>query len=124
VQIMPTELLSIDTDGRDDDGPSFLEIVGVKGSRLRASRLGLTVLSDLGEADAPGPDSRFWEYGLIRDVRLQEHGSLAAVRAQIRTTGNELPLLLLEPDQITAARRVLEIVSKLMGDHSKRRTNA
>jgi hypothetical protein len=37
------------------------------------------------------------------------------IRARIQSTGHELPLLLLETDQIPAARRVLEMIWNLMG---------
>jgi hypothetical protein len=121
---MPTNLPSPDVDRPDDDGPSFLEIVGVEGSRLRATQHGLIVLSDAGDPDGADPTARFWAYGRIRDVRLQDDGGLGAVRAQIRTTGRELPLLLLERDQMSAARRVLEIVGNLMSDDTDRRTDA
>jgi hypothetical protein len=121
---MSTKSPTIDAEGHDDDGPSFLEIVGVGGSRLRATLQGLMVLSDAGDADGASPTARFWEYGRIRDVRLQDDGALGAVRAQIRTTGHELPLLLLKPDQMPAARRVLEIVWNLMSDDTERRTDA
>lgn len=112
---MTTEAFPISRDAPDDDRQPFLDVLGIGGSSLRATREGLTVYPSPSTATAMGPDGRFWDYSLLRDVRLHDLGSLGVVRARIRATGNELPLLLLEKDQITAARRVLEIIWNLMG---------
>jgi hypothetical protein len=107
-----------------DDSEPFLEVEGIEGSRLRATASGLTVLDDRTVSGASAHDGRFWDYGRIGDLRLEEYGSLGVVRARVRATGNELPLLLLDPQQITAARRVLEMVWNLMGSNMDRRIRA
>ena len=123
MQNMATAVLGIDTEAPDDDGQPFLEVAGIEGTRLRVTQHGLTVL--------PGPSAsdrrrsgRFWDYGRIRDVRIDDVGALGVVRTRIRATGAELPLLLLEPDQITAARRALEMVWNLMSAEIDQRTDA
>jgi hypothetical protein len=56
------------------------------------------------------PNDRWlWSYEAIRAVRIERYGPLGVIRATLRV-GSELPLLLLEPNQIGAARGVLEIV--------------
>lgn len=115
MQIMATAALSIEPDSSDDAGPAFLEIAGVEGSTLRVTPGGLTVLPCPDAMSDLSRDGRFWAYDRIRDVRLVDYGSLGVVRTRIRSTGVEVPLLLLEPNQITAARRVLEMVWNLMG---------
>ena len=99
-----------------DDQPEqpFLEVAGAEGSILRATPAGLTVCpgrapssQDVGE--------RQWAYDQIGDVHLDADGPIGVIRATIRASGTELPLLLLEPDQIPAARRTLEIVRNLLG---------
>ncbi len=97
-----------------DRGELFLEVAGVEGSRLRVSQEGLTVLPCPDASSGLGREGRFWDYRNIRDLRLDDYGSLGVVRARIRSTGHELPLLLLEPDEIVSARRVLEMVWNLM----------
>jgi hypothetical protein len=104
-----------------DQGESFLEVAGVEGSRLRVSQQGLTVLPRPDTSSGLGREGRFWDYRSIRDLRLDDYGSLGVVRARIRSTGHELPLLLLEPDEIVSARRVLEMVWNLMAATMSRR---
>jgi hypothetical protein len=116
--------LPVAVDALEEDRQPFLDVVGIGGSSLRATYGGLTVYPSPRAASATGPDGRFWEYGLIQDVRLDDLGSLGVVRARIRSTGHELPLLLLESDQITSARRVLELVWNLMGAGADRNVDA
>ena len=120
---MATELLGIEHGAPDDDRPA-LAVEGVEGSSLRVTRRGLTVLSRPGPKSRLGRGGRFWAYGLIRDVRLDEYGPLGVVRTSIRSTGAEVPLLLLAPDQIAAARRALEMIWNLMDAVTDRRMNA
>jgi hypothetical protein len=121
---MATAVLEIDPESSsDDDRQPFIEVVGIEGSRLRVTRGGLTVLPCTGISDGPGT-GRFWAFPKIRDVRIDDVGALGIVRTQIRATGAELPLLLLEPDQITAARRALEMVWNLMGTEIDQRMDA
>jgi hypothetical protein len=97
----------------DDPGP-FLEVSGVEGSRLRATLRGLTVLAAPGDPDRTIHAARFWEYERLSDVRLEVYGPLGVLRANVRATGHDLPLLLVDPTQITSARRVLEMVWNIM----------
>jgi hypothetical protein len=108
----------------DDDGSPFLEVAGVEGSTLRVSRHGLTVLRCPDAMSDISRDGRFWAYGLIRDVRLDDYGPLGVVRTKVRSTGGDVPLLLLEPHQVSAARRALEMVWNLMSAGTDRRIDA
>lgn len=102
------------SDSPDDRSEQpFLEVAGAEGSILRATPAGLTVCPGRGPSQAVG--ERSWAYDQIRDVHLDADGPIGVIRATIRSSGTELPLLLLEPDQIPAARRTLEIVRNLMG---------
>ncbi|HXU85202.1 MAG TPA: hypothetical protein VN773_05305 [Verrucomicrobiae bacterium] len=121
---MATATPSIGSDAPHDEGHPFIEVGGVEGSRLRVTQLGLTVLPRPGTMSDMRRDGRFWAYGLIQDVRLEESGSMGIVRARVRSTGGEVPLLLLEPDQIAAAQRALEMVWNLMGAMNARRIGA
>lgn len=121
---MATATPSIESDAPHDEGHPFIEVGGVEGSRLRVTQLGLTVLPRPGTMSDMRRDGRFWAYGLIQDVRLEESGSMGIVRARVRSTGGEVPLLLLEPDQIAAAQRALEMVWNLMGAMNARRIGA
>ena len=121
---MATAILGIEPEASsDDDSQPFIEVAGIEGSTLRVTRRGLTVLPCTGTSDGPGV-RRFWAFPKIRDVRIDEVGALGVVRTQIRATGAELPLLLLEPEQITAARRALEMVWNLMSADIDQRTDA
>jgi len=124
VSNMATATPSIGSDAPHDEGHPFIEVGGVEGSRLRVTQLGLTVLPRPGTMSDMRRDGRFWAYGLIQDVRLEESGSMGIVRARVRSTGGEVPLLLLEPDQIAAAQRALEMVWNLMGALNARRIGA
>jgi hypothetical protein len=126
VQIMATAVLGLEPESSsDDDSQPFIEVAGIEGSTLRVTRRGLTVLPCTGTSTADGSGAgRFWPFPKIRDVRIDEVGALGVVRTQIRATGAELPLLLLEPEQITAARRALEMVWNLMSADIDQRTDA
>jgi hypothetical protein len=101
----------------DDPGPDpdseqpFLEVAGVEGSTLRATLSGLVVRPC---ADSPSRAERHWDYDQLASLRIDAYGPIGVIRATIRTTGSDLPMLLLEPDQITAARRGLEMIWNLM----------
>ncbi|MEA2549756.1 MAG: hypothetical protein QOI00_970 [Chloroflexota bacterium] len=124
MQNMATVVLEIEPESSFDDGSQpFIEVAGIEGSRLRVTRQGLTVLPCTGTSDGREP-GRFWAFPRIRDVRIDDVGALGVVRTQIRATGAELPLLLLEPDQITAARRALEMVWNLMSAETDQRIDA
>ena len=99
---------------KDADEQPFLEFAGVKGSSLRATRSGLTVCPCRDLSSPPEAADRHWGYDELTDLRLDAYGSVGVIRATIRSSGALLPLLLLEPDQIAAARRTLEIVWNLM----------
>jgi hypothetical protein len=94
-----------------DAGEPFLEIVGTEGSILRATRESLTVRL---RGMARSGDDRRWRYDQLGDLRLDAYGPVGVIRATVTSTGGTLPLLLLEPEQIPAARRTLEIVWNLM----------
>ncbi len=106
---------------RGDDGEHpFLEVEGIEGSTLRATRAGLTVYQGGGPArDRDG--QRRWSYEQLRDLRLDAYGSVGVIRATVTSSGGALPLLLLEPDQIAAARRSLEIIWNLMASTTEGR---
>lgn len=95
------------------DGQSFLEVAGVAGSILRATRAGLVVRHGDPALQTTDAD-RHWPYDQLASVRIDAYGPVGVVRATIRATGSSLPLLLLEPNQIAAARRTLEVVWNLM----------
>lgn len=104
--------------GRDHDDDAerpFLEVAGAEGSILRATPSGLTVCPCRATWSQAGVRHRHWAYEQIGDVQLDADGPVGVIRATIRSSGTQLPLLLLEPNQIPAARRTLEIVWNLMG---------
>lgn len=100
----------------------FLEIEGVDGSTLRATLSGLIVCPPHSRWSEEG--HRHWAFDQIAGLRLDAYGPIGVVRATIRGTGTELPLLLLEPEQITAARRALEMIWNLMSSRSDSRPAA
>ena len=93
-----------------DDEQPFLEVEGIEGSSLRATLSGLVIRP----TDATSAE-RHWSYEQLGSVRLDAYGPIGVIRATILPTGSDLPMLLLEPDQITAARRGLEMIWNLMG---------
>jgi hypothetical protein len=108
--------------GGDTDQP-FLEVEGIEGSTLRATHAGLTV-HPATAGSATGETTRRWAYDQLREVRLDAYGSVGVIRATVSTTGGALPLLLLEPEQIAAARRTLEIIWNLMASAQSGRQTA
>ena len=121
---MPTQLAGFELDAPPDDSLPFLDVVGLEGSRLRITQRGLTVLPCPGDPSDVSAEGRFWAYGLIRDVRLEEYGPLGVVRARVRSTGDDVPLLLIEPEEITSARRALEMAWNMMSADTQRRLDA
>jgi len=117
-----TSIASSSAEDDDRDEP-FLEVEGIEGSALRATNAGLTVRLG-GTASVARADDRRWSYDQIREVRLDANGPVGVIRATVSSTGGVLPLLLLEPAQIAPARRSLEIIWNLMGNHADRRSNA
>ena len=104
------------TDG--DDAQPFLEVEGIEGSILRATGDGLTVRH--GGPWAARESDRRWTYDQLAEVRLDAYGPVGVIRATVSSTGGVLPLLLLEPAQIAAARRTLEIIWNLMASSRSR----
>ena len=98
----------------DDREQSFVVVEGIEGTTLRATRTELIVCPRPSNRSRAGDGRRRWGYGELSEVRLDAYGPVGVVRATIHATGHTLPLLLLEPDQIAAARRTLEIVRNLM----------
>ena len=93
----------------------FLEVEGVEGSSLRATLSGLVIRScPTGSA----PTERRWSYDQLGSVRIDAYGSIGVIRATILPAGSDLPMLLLEPGQVTAARRGLEMIWNLMGSRT------
>jgi hypothetical protein len=121
---MATHVLRIDPNAPDDDGSPFLEVAGVEGSSLRVSRHGLTVLPCPDAMSDTSREGRFWAYSLIRNVRVEEYGPLGVLRTPVRSTGGDVPRLLLEPERVTAARRALEMVWNLMSADNEGRIPA
>ncbi len=104
---------AIGVDPSDTDQPS-LTIDGIEDSMLRVTQQGLLVCPSGRTVDT---GARFWAYGDLGNLRIASYGAIGVIRATVRTTGTELPLLLLEPDQIVAARRTLEVVwSRIAGN--------
>lgn len=99
----------------DDTARPFLEVAGAEGTILRANRTGLTICPGMATGSRTRVAPRRWDYDQLGDVHIDAYGPVGVIRATIRASGTELPLLLLEPDQIPAARRTLEIVWNLMG---------
>jgi hypothetical protein len=104
-----------DPDGRDRvRAQPFLEVAGVGGSYLRATSSGLTLSSGGSGSTASAREQRTWPYDRLTALRVDSYGSIGVVKATIQASGGDLPLLLLEPEQITPARRALEVVWNLM----------
>lgn len=89
------------------DSQPLLTIEGSSGSTVRVTAAGLLVST---AHTISGRDMSFWAYSDLRDVRVTTYGPIGVIRATLRRTGAELPLLLLEPDQIVSARRTLDVV--------------
>jgi hypothetical protein len=102
----------------DEAAQPFLEVVGIEGSSLRATPAGLTVFQG-GALVSDRAGERRWSYDQLREVRLDAYGSVGVIRATVSSTGGTLPLLLLEPEQIAAARRTLEIIWNLMASNGE-----
>lgn len=107
---------SPDDPGLPDDGgaSTSLVIAGTAGSSLRATATALIVCP---ARLAPGREvspARTWSYRRLSRVRLDEGAPLSMIRGTVRATGAELPLLLVERDEVAAARRVLEVVGNLI----------
>jgi hypothetical protein len=105
-----------------DSVESYLEIEGSEGSTLRATHEGLTVCPHGGPSPV-GVDRR-WAYDQLHAVGLDAYPPVGVIRATVRTTGATLPLLILEPEQIPAARRTLEIIWNLMAATKNGRQSA
>lgn len=121
-QAIDTSIRSSAIHGEDGDQP-FLDVEGIEGSTLRATKAGLTVLAG-GASSADRDADRRWRYDQLREVSLDTYGSVGVIRATVSSTGGALPLLLLEPQQINAARRILEIISNLMQSAQPERRTA
>src|SRR5438128_33532 len=94
-QATDTSIRSYAIHGDDGERP-FLDVVGIEGSTLRATKAGLTVFpGGTGSTDHDG--DRRWRYDQLREVSLDTYGSVGVIRATVSSTGGALPLLLLEP---------------------------
>jgi hypothetical protein len=121
-QAIDTSIRSSVSHSDDGDQP-FLDVEGIEGSTLRATKAGLTVFPG-GASGADREGDRRWRYDQLREVSLDAYGSVGVIRATVSSTGGALPLLLLEPQQINAARRILEIISNLMQSAQPERQTA
>lgn len=116
MQILEIGPASTGPDGQQDDTERpFLVVAGAEGTSLRATSSGLTICPATATRPRPAVGPRHWSYDQLADVHIDADGPVGVIRATIRASGTQLPLLLLDPDQILAARRTLEIVSNLMG---------
>ena len=104
-----------------DSRQPFIDVQGIEGSTLRATDAGLIVFPR-GASSADHDGDRRWRYDQLREVSLDAYGSVGVIRATVGSTGGTLPLLLLEPQQINAARRIVEIIANLMvsAQHERR----
>jgi hypothetical protein len=93
---------------------SYIEIDGTEGTVLRATMTGLLVCACRSTTPMSTHGHRRWAYDDLADLRLDSYGPIGVVRARSGDGRTDLPLLLLEPRQITAARKGLEIISNLM----------
>lgn len=108
-------------DGLDGtDGPT-LSIDGLERSTLKVTVSGIEVCPPPSVGDETG---RYWPYADLADIRIAEYGAIGVIRATLLRDGTDLPLLLLEPEQIAAARRTLEIVWNRLTVRSAGRTAA
>ena len=104
-----------------DSRQPFIDVQGIEGSTLRATDAGLIVFPR-GASSADHDGDRRWRYDQLGEVSLDAYGSVGVIRATVGSTGGTLPLLLLEPQQINAARRIVEIIANLMvsAQHERR----
>ena len=104
-----------------DSRQPFIDVQGIEGSTLRATDAGLIVFPR-GASSADHDGDRRWRYDQLREVSLDAYGYVGVIRATVGSTGGTLPLLLLEPQQINAARRIVEIIANLMvsAQHERR----
>jgi hypothetical protein len=91
----------------DQEARSSLTIAGSDGSFLKLTHDGLLVCPS---SPFTSSELRFWAYRDLCDIRLSAYGPIGVIRVTLRRTEAELPLLVLEPNQIGPARRTLEIV--------------
>jgi len=98
----------------DDQDQPFLQVDGVAGTSLRATMAGLLLCQTQAPSTPATDGCRSWSYAQLPDVRLDAYGPIGVIRARINEIGTDLPLLMLEPHQITAARRSLEIIANLI----------
>jgi hypothetical protein len=108
----PVHALAADPEAPIAGDQPMLTIDGLEDSVLKITLNGLIVCPPR----SAGRDlDRFWAYEDLRDLTVSAYGSIGVIRATVRSTGTELPLLLLEPQQIVAARRTLEVVWNRIG---------
>lgn len=105
-------------------GPPVVQIRGARGTVLRAWRGGIVVC----RCAASPADTRgacpVWPYEALTGMRLDAYGPLGVVRATLGPGGVDLPLLLIEPDQVASSRRALDLVVNLMVVHQEARHSA
>lgn len=102
----------------------FVQIGGSRGTVIRAARGTLVVCRCNDRLADAGSSCRAWPYEALSRIRLDAYGPLGVIRATLHSTGVDLPLLLLDPDQVASARRALELVENLMAVHQEARHSA
>lgn len=102
----------------------YVQIGGSGGTVIRASRSSLVVCRCNDRLAEAGSACREWPYEALSGMRLDAYGPLGVLRATLGLTEVDLPLLLLDPDQIAPARRALELVENLMAVHQEARQSA
>jgi hypothetical protein len=102
-------------------GAPSLPIEGLEASALEITMTGLVVRTPRSDGTSR---ERFWAYDELCDLRVASYGAVGVIRATVKATGSEVPLLLLEPHQISAARRVIELVRGRIATRSDGRSAA
>lgn len=98
--------------GPDGDDAPMLTIDGLERSVLKLMATGLQVCPS---PAARGGIARFWAYDDLAEIRVTEYGGIGMIHATLRREQTDLPLLLVELEQITSARRTLEHVWSRVG---------
>lgn len=91
---------------RADEG---VRIAGARGSRLVVTLRGLTVCH-CATVHLTHVPCRTWDLQAVATLGVRDYGRLGAVVATLES-GTALPLLLLDPEQVPAARRAVDLVA-------------
>lgn len=105
-------------------GRPLVQIGGSRGTVIRVAYGELVVCCCNDRLADAGSSCRAWPYEALSRIRLDAYGPFGVIRATLHSTGVDLPLLLLGPDQVAPARRALELVENLMAVHQEERRSA